>query len=263
MEMLSNSVFDADKTKQTRIKYGQSAASFFLVLIGLILLLLFSLAFSVCIGIAGGNIRILADAIMHPVSASDIGKIMIDMRIPRALAACLTGAAFALAGAVMQGLTRNPLADAGLLGINAGAGLFFALSVALLPSASSIITIFSAFVGASFAVILVYGFGAGKRKTESFRLILAGASVSLVGGISFLGLIVPHTARFLVGGDYRRIMPVSALLGGVVLVLADVAARTVNAPFDTPVGALVSIIGVPIFFALTYRKGQGHCEKNI
>ncbi|MGI6041922.1 MAG: iron chelate uptake ABC transporter family permease subunit [Candidatus Alectryocaccobium sp.] len=76
-------------------------------------------------------------------------------------------------------------------------------------------------------------------------------------------MIVPHTARFLVGGDYRRIMPVSALLGGVVLVLADVAARTVNAPFDTPVGALVSIIGVPIFFALTYRKGQGHCEKNI
>ncbi|MGI6041921.1 MAG: FecCD family ABC transporter permease [Candidatus Alectryocaccobium sp.] len=178
MEMLSNSVFDADKTKQTRIKYGQSAASFFLVLIGLIMLLLFSLAFSVCIGIAGGNIRILADAIMHPVSASDIGKIMIDMRIPRALAACLTGAAFALAGAVMQGLTRNPLADAGLLGINAGAGLFVALSVALLPSASSIITILSAFVGASFAVILVYGFGAGKRKTESFRLILAGAAIS-------------------------------------------------------------------------------------
>ena len=347
--MLSNSVFGADKIKQTRIKYRQSAASFFMVLIGLSLLLLFSLAFSVCTGIAGGNIRILADAIMHPVSASDIGKIMIDMRIPRALAACLTGAAFALAGAVMQGLTRNPLADAGLLGINAGAGLFVSLSVALLPSASSIITILSAFVGASFAVILVYGFGAGKRKTESFRLILAGAaisalltamsqaisiafgitkvlsfwstgslsgitwqnlglivpfiivagiigfalsgrlsalalgedsaiglginvqlvrligilvvlllagaSVSLVGGISFLGLIVPHTARFLVGGDYRRIMPVSALLGGVVLVLADVAARTVNAPFDTPVGALVSIIGVPVFFALTYRKG--------
>lgn len=334
--------------RQTRLKYRQSATSFVLILIGLSLLLILSLAFSVCTGIAGGNIRILADTIMHPAAASDIGKIMIDMRMPRALAACLTGAAFALAGAVMQGLTRNPLADAGLLGINAGAGFFVALSAVLLPSASSIVTILSAFAGAAFAVILVYGFGAGKRKTESFRLILAGAaisalltamsqavslafgiakalsfwsagslsgitwqnlnlivpfiviagivglslsgrlsalalgednaiglginvrsvrligilavlllagaSVSLVGGISFLGLIVPHIARFLVGGDYRRIMPVSALLGGVVLVLADVAARTVNAPFDTPVGALVSMIGVPVFFALTYRK---------
>ena len=345
--MLSNEVGTTTK-KQTRLKYRQSATSFVLVLIGLSLLLILSLAFSVCTGIAGGNIRILADTIMHPAAASDIGKIMIDMRMPRALAACLTGAAFALAGAVMQGLTRNPLADAGLLGINAGAGFFVALSAVLLPSASSIVTILSAFAGAAFAVILVYGFGAGKRKTESFRLILAGAaisalltamsqavslafgiakalsfwsagslsgitwqnlklivpfiviagivglslsgrlsalalgedsaiglginvrsvrligilavlllagaSVSLVGGISFLGLIVPHIARFLVGGDYRRIMPVSALLGGVVLVLADVAARTVNAPFDTPVGALVSMIGVPVFFALTYRK---------
>ena len=67
-------------------------------------------------------------------------------------------------------------------------------------------------------------------------------------------MIVPHISRFLVGGDYRRILPVSALLGGIVLVLADVAARTINAPFDTPVGALVSMIGVPVFFALTYRK---------
>ena len=330
------------------MKYRQSAASFVLVLIGLSLLLLLSFAFSVCTGIAGGSIRILASAIMRPANASDIGKIMIDMRMPRALAACLTGAAFALSGAVMQGITRNPLADAGLLGINAGAGFFVALSVVLLPVASSIITILSAFAGAAFAAVLVYIFGAERRKTESFRLILAGAaisalltamsqavslafgiakslsfwsagslsgitwqslslivpfivaagmigavlsgrlsalalgedsaiglgvnvravrltgilavlllagaSVSLVGGISFLGLIVPHIARFLVGGDYRRIMPVSAMLGGVVLVLADVAARTVNAPFDTPVGALVSIIGVPVFFALTYRK---------
>lgn len=333
---------------RTRMKYRQSAASFVLVLIGLGLVLLVSIVLSVCTGIAGGSIRTLADAITHPYAASDVGRIMIDMRMPRALAACLTGAAFALAGAVMQGLTRNPLADAGLLGINAGAGFFVALSAALLPSAPSLVTILSAFAGAAFAVLLVYGFGAGRRKTESFRLILAGAaisalltalsqavsfafgiakalsfwsagslsgitwqglglivpfvvvamlfgftlsgrlsalalgedsaiglginvrsvrligifvvlllagaSVSLVGGISFLGLIVPHIARFLVGGDYRRIMPVSALLGGTVLVLADVAARTVNAPFDTPVGALVSIIGVPVFFALTYRK---------
>ena len=74
-------------------------------------------------------------------------------------------------------------------------------------------------------------------------LLLAGASVSLVGGIAFIGLIVPHISRLLVGGDYR------------VLVLSDIAARMINAPFDTPVGALVSILGVPVFFALTFRKG--------
>lgn len=85
-------------------------------------------------------------------------------------------------------------------------------------------------------------------------LILAGASVSLVGGISFLGLIVPHIARFLAGEDYGRLLPISALLGAILLVLADIAARTINAPFDTPVGALVSAIGVPVFLALTYQK---------
>lgn len=85
-------------------------------------------------------------------------------------------------------------------------------------------------------------------------LLLAGASVSLVGGIAFIGLIVPHISRLLVGGDYRRLVPVSALMGGVVLVLSDIAARMINAPFDTPVGALVSILGVPVFFALTFRK---------
>lgn len=85
-------------------------------------------------------------------------------------------------------------------------------------------------------------------------LLLAGASVSLVGGISFVGLIVPHVARRLVGSDYLRIIPASLLLGAVLLVLADVAARMLHAPFDTPVGALVSLIGVPVFLLLTYRS---------
>jgi iron complex transport system permease protein len=85
-------------------------------------------------------------------------------------------------------------------------------------------------------------------------LALAGASVTLAGGISFLGLIVPHTARLFVGSDYRRIMPVSAVFGGILLVLSDMAARIINAPFDTPVGALVSLIGVPFLLALACRK---------
>ena len=93
-------------------------------------------------------------------------------------------------------------------------------------------------------------------------LLLAGASVSLVGGIAFIGLIVPHISRLLVGGDYRRLVPVSALMGGVVLVLSDIAARMINAPFDTPVGALVSILGrARLFLRLLSGRGAWSYEK--
>ncbi|WP_242837878.1 FecCD family ABC transporter permease [Lacrimispora indolis] len=314
----------------------------------MVCILLFSLLLSASVGVAGGNLNVLIDALLHPVRSTDMGRIMLEMRMPRALAACFTGAAFALAGGVMQGVTRNPLADAGLLGINAGAGFLVALTAVLLPSLSSLGTMLSAFMGAALAVLMVYGLGIGRHKTGSIRLILAGsavsalltalsqgvsltfglskslsfwtagslsgitwqnllltipwilgagfvslllsgrlsvlalgeesaaglgvniwavrltgivvvlilagASVSLVGGISFLGLIVPHIARFLAGEDYGRLLPISALLGAILLVLADIAARTINAPFDTPVGALVSAIGVPVFLALTYQK---------
>ena len=85
-------------------------------------------------------------------------------------------------------------------------------------------------------------------------LILAGSCVAIAGGISFVGLMVPHIARFLVGTDYRKILPVSLLSGSLLMVLADVSARMLNAPYDTPVGALVSVLGVPFFLALTYQK---------
>ena len=326
---------------QTKTGYALS-----LVLMGVALLL--SLLISVSVGVAGGNISILIDTFFHPAASADMGRIMLEMRMPRALAACVAGAAFALAGGVMQGVTRNPLADAGLLGINAGAGFFIALAAVILPPLPSSGTMIFAFMGAALAVLLVYGIGMGKHRSGSIWLILAGsavsalltalsqgisltfglskslsfwtagslsgitwqsllltapwivgaglisqflsgrlsvlslgeesaaglgvnvwavrlvgigvvlilagASVSLVGGISFLGLIVPHIARFFAGEDYRRVLPVSALLGSILLVLADIAARTINAPFDTPVGALVSAIGVPVFLVLTYRK---------
>ncbi|MDR1359005.1 MAG: iron ABC transporter permease [Coriobacteriales bacterium] len=309
-----------------------------------------SLLFSVSVGIAGGDLQTLFRTLVYADSSSDMGRVMLEMRMPRVLAACFTGAAFALAGAVMQGVTHNPLADAGLLGINAGAGFLIALSAVLLPSLSPTGSMLVAFLGAALAVVMVYGLGMGRRSAGPIRLILAGAgvaafltalsqgialgfglakdlsfwtagslsgitwqhliavipwigaaafvslllseklsvlalgeesaaglglniravrlvglatvlvlagaSVSLVGGISFLGLIVPHMARLLVGSDYRRLMPTSALFGALLLVLSDIAARMIHAPFDTPVGALVAALGVPVFLALTYR-GKG------
>lgn len=286
----------------------RTQAGFALSIVLMVCILLFSLLLSVSIGVAGRNIHVLADAIFRPARLTDLG----------------------------------------LLGINAGAGFFVALTAVLFPSLPSIGMMLSAFMGAALAVLLVYGLGTGKHKTGAVQLILAGsavsalltalsqgvsltfglskslsfwtagslsgitwqslvltipwifgagfvslllsgrlsilalgeesaaglginiravrllstivvlilagASVSLVGGISFLGLIVPHIVRFLTGEDYRRLLPGSALLGAILLVLADAAARTVHAPFDTPVGALVSAIGVPVFLALTYRK---------
>ena len=133
---------------------------------------------SVCTGIAGGSFKVFAETVMSPAKASGVGMIMLEMRMPRALAAGLTGMAFALSGAVMQGITRNPLSDAGLLGINAGAGFFVALSAILFPAAPDIVKTCAAFAGAALAVFMVYGFGAGKHRSESFRFILAGAAVS-------------------------------------------------------------------------------------
>lgn len=91
----------------------------------------------------------------------------------------------------------------------------------------------------------------------TISLILAGCSVAIAGGISFLGLLIPHIARFCVGSDYRRILPVSVLSGALLMILADLCGRMLNAPYDTPVGALVSVFGVPFFLSLTYRKRKG------
>lgn len=328
-------------------KWLHTKIGYSLFLLMLILILLMSILLSVIIGVAGGDIKTLIHT-LNKDNSSEIGRIMLEMRMPRALAACFTGGAFALAGALMQGITRNPLADAGLLGINAGAGFLVSITAVFLPSISSLSMMFAAFLGALLAVLMVYSLGMGRSKTGSIQLILAGsavsalltalsqgnslvfglskslsfwtagslsgvtwqqliitipwilgagllsqflssqlsilalgeesaaslginvrlvrmmamasvlimagASVSLVGGISFIGLIVPHSARFIVGTNYGRLLPASALLGSILLVLADIVARMINAPFDTPVGALVSVIGVPIFLALTYRR---------
>jgi len=84
-------------------------------------------------------------------------------------------------------------------------------------------------------------------------VILAGVSVSAVGSIGFIGLVIPHIARKLVGSDYSFIIPMSALLGAILLMLADLGARTVNPPRELAIGIIVAAVGVP-FFLYTARK---------
>jgi iron complex transport system permease protein len=272
-----------------------------------------------------------------------------EIRLPREIAAIFVGASLSVSGAIMQGITRNPLADPSLLGLTAGANAALALTIALIPSTNYFGTMIACFIGASIGAGMVFGISAMKRggfsplrivlagsaisaflyaitegvgiyfkiskdvtmwtaggmigttwgqlqviipfiligifisfllsrqltilslneemaiglgqkisqiKTILFIVIilLAGASVALVGNMAFIGLMIPHIVRFIVGTDYRFILPMSASVGAIFMLLADTLGRTIHAPYETPVVAIVSVLGLP-FFLFIVRKG--------
>ncbi|MBP2659127.1 MAG: ABC-type transporter, integral rane subunit [Firmicutes bacterium] len=86
-------------------------------------------------------------------------------------------------------------------------------------------------------------------------MLLTGSAVALAGKIAFVGLIVPHIVRFLVGADYKWVIPCSGVLGAIFLALSDIVSRFLNYPFETPVGVITSLIGVPFFLYLARKKG--------
>lgn len=288
-------------------------------------------------------------AIINPKAAGDDISVIRELRLPREIGGLLVGSALAVAGAIMQGLTRNPLADPGLLGLTAGANAALAVVFAFLPSAGYFGTMIAGFIGAAVGVMLVFGIAAlRKRSLSPIRMVLAGAavsallsaaadgislkfkisknvsmwtsggligttwgqiqmiapvvlaclagslllsrqltilslnegtatglglktaqvkialyvlitflagaSVSLVGNLAFIGLMIPHLVRVFTGTDYRTILPLSAILGGAFMVFADTLGRLINAPFETPVAAIVAVLGLP-FFLFVVRKG--------
>lgn len=321
----------------------------FLVL-GLVLLVI-ATALSILYGSSNINLRTVWEGLTQFDPSSTAHQIIHRLRIPRALAAALIGASLAVSGAVMQGMTRNPLASPSIMGVTAGAAFLMTLGYAFMPAASSLVIMLLAFVGAGLGAGLVFMIGAlSKRgltpvklalagsavtallssvssglalrfnvakdisfwyaggvagvqwvhiqlllpvvviglvlsiavsksvtvmslgediatglgqRTNIVRLLgtlvvllLTGAAVSVGGSIGFVGLVIPHIVRFIVGPDYRLIIPCSAVAGGLLLVLADIAARMVNPPFETPVGAVTAIIGVPFFLYLARREGR-------
>lgn len=287
---------------------------------------------------------------------SPAAEVLHRLRLPRALAAISTGALLALAGALMQVLLRNPLADPFVLGLSGsaafGALLMLALGLGLWWVHAG------AFAGALLAVVAVFWLGrhdmgwleAASAQDESPRLLLTGvmlssvamAGVSLIlslapgeqlrgmlfwmmgdlagvdlpwpllalpwllclllmpwgrdlnlmlrgpgpaqmlgvpvarlrrliyllaslaaavavttaGTIGFVGLVVPHALRLLIGNDQRLLLPASALAGGLFLLLADTLARTVMAPLQLPVGVVTALIGAPLFIGLLGRSGR-------
>nr|WP_245354439.1 iron chelate uptake ABC transporter family permease subunit [Brachybacterium sacelli] len=288
-----------------------------------------------------------ADALGIPVA--DYSSV-IGLRLPRTVIALAAGAALGLAGALMQVLTRNPLAEPGLLGVNAGAAFAVVLAIVLLGASSPAAFVVACLVGAflaTLAVFLIGTLGAGVITPERLTLagvalgavlagitsalrlsnpreysilliwesgdlsqrgwetalpalpvavlgvllalvlsgpmnaltlgedmaaalgahvqrtrfllvlaitLLAGSATALAGPIVFLGLMASHVARWVVGPDQTRLLPLAALLSAVIMVAADVIARLVMWPGEVPVGIVGALLGAPVLIILVRRR---------
>ncbi|MGI5287748.1 FecCD family ABC transporter permease [Nonomuraea polychroma] len=277
--------------------------------------------------------------------------VTLELRVPRTLLGILVGAALGVAGAILQGVTRNPLADAGVMGINSGAAAFVVFAITVLGVRGAGVYVWFAFAGAIAALVLVYaiaslgregatpvklalsgvavtaglasvttgivmtnvdalnelrfwqvgslagryapiltgvapfliialiaslGFGRAlnglalgedmarglgqqvtRTRTAAFAVVavLAGAATAACGPIVFVGLVVPHVARFICGPDYRWILPYSMLLAPIVLLLADVLGRVVVTPDELQVGVVLGVLGAPAFVSIV-RYGR-------
>ena len=311
-----------------------------LVLAGVALLVL-----SLATGSLPLSVRELVAALAsgEPSLARDV---VLDLRLPRALSAFAVGGLLAVAGAMLQVLLRNPLADPYVLGVSGGASVFALLAIMIGLPAAGIDA--SAALGAFAACLLVFVIAQGAGGWTPTRLlltgvvvaagagsvvslllalsddtglrgmvfwllgdlsrtrrwtwlvvllavaavggaalgrhlnvlargvtqaasvgmdvrrfqvllflassVLTGAAVSAAGAIGFVGLITPHVARLALGSDNRLVLPASALLGGILLMAADLASRVLIAPRQLPVGALTALVGVPLFLALMSRQ---------
>jgi iron complex transport system permease protein len=348
--MMSNSTNSIQSHQATAsAKHRSRPLAAIIVIVGGIVALIFGIGLSVSFGAADIKLEVVWAAIFNFNPELTQHQIIQELRLPRVLGGAMVGACFAVAGAIMQGMTRNPLADSGLLGLNAGAGFMLALCFAFFPGLPYMYLILYSFLGAGIGAGLVFGIGSlarggltpvrlvlagaavsallaalsegvalyfrigqdlafwyagGTAGTKWYQLklmfpwiagsiigalmlsrsitmlslgedvakglgqrtrlvklagtiiilILAGIAVSVVGAVGFVGLIVPHLARYIVGVDYRWIIPSSVVLGSLLVVLADLGARMVNPPYETPVGALIALIGVPFFLYLARKE---------
>ncbi|KYG29338.1 FecCD family ABC transporter permease [Alkalihalobacillus trypoxylicola] len=275
-------------------------------------------------------------------------RVIQDLRFPRIIIAIFAGAALAVAGALFQAVMRNPLADAGIIGISSGAGFTSILAISFFPTLYFWSPLF-AFMGGALACFLVYSLSwksglspvrlilvgvainavfSGLGETFNYRgsytvtsisptttstlsmkswqdvemmlifsiiglalafllakscnllvlqdkttrnlgvsvtklriivsavaVLLAAVSTAIAGLIAFIGLLVPHIARRLVGTEHKVLLPFTALAGGLLLLLADTLGRTLIAPNEIPASIIMSIIGGP-FLIFLLRRGD-------
>lgn len=301
---------------------------------------------SIVQGVAQISLRDVVTILLYP-TANTADQIIWNIRLPRAITGALVGSNLALAGAMLQSVMRNPLADPHIIGISAGAGITGIMVLILYPAyllwmtpvafcgamvAASAIYLLawkngikpvriilagvavSAFLGAGISGILIFysdrvhgalmwmvgglaarswndvsvivpyaaiglilslisspylnvlalgddmarGLGLPVERTRIFltaiAALLAASAVSVAGLLGFVGLIVPHMVRLLIGTDYRFLIPGAALLGAAVVTLSDTAARLLFAPVELPVGILMAFFGAPFFLFLLRRE---------
>lgn len=280
-------------------------------------------------------------------------SILVNVRLPRVLAALLAGGALAVAGAIIQAVLDNPMASPNIIGINSGAGLAVLIAASVFPSMLWLPPL-AAFLGALLTALIIFGisagantsrltvvlagiaittvFGAGMNTilivnpdayvgSSSFLVgglagvlmddlwwpaayivaglavallsagklnimslgdetahalgmnvdvcrlamlglaaVLAGAAVSFAGLLGFVGLIIPHLVRFFTGHDNRIVLPLSAVVGAAFVVVCDLLARVMFAPYEVPVGILMAFLGGPFFIYLILRNRRGGLE---
>lgn len=279
-----------------------------------------------------------------------MAQAVVAVRLPRTVLAVIAGAALGLAGAVMQGITRNPLADPGILGVNSGAAMAVVIGIAWFGLETLDAFLWAAIFGAGVAACFVYAIGSLGRggptplkltlagaatsiATASFTMaiilprndiaagvrswqiggiggasfdailpclpfllaglvlcllsarslnllalgddtaaglggrvawarggaalgavLLCGATTAICGPIGFVGLVVPHLCRLIVGVDYRWLLPFCALTGSILLIVADVTGRLVARPTEMDVGIVTAFVGAPFFIWIVRRR---------
>lgn len=335
-------LMETDNSSKGRLKFS------LFMLTGSIMLILATAA-SISFGAADMSLEVAWGALFHFDSGIPEHHIIRIFRLPRTAADIIVGCSLAVCGAVMQGTTRNPLADSGLLGISSGSTFAIALCMAFLPGRSYVETMIYSCMGAAITTAITYYMASvGKRGMTPQRLVLAGMSISMlfgsfstyialkydigqslaywtaggtanvewmqlvyvtpvfvigliwaitlapsitilnfgeelaaglglrvkrikgaatiivlvltglsvivVGPIGFVGLIIPHIVRYIIGVDYCYIIPASALYGAVFMVSADLLGRILGRPHEMPLGIIFALIGVPYFLYLVRKQ---------
>lgn len=160
--------------EEVRARMDRRTLGLVVALVGLAL----AVALSLAIGTRTVDLPAVVQALFQPIAGDNDQMVVRDLRVPRTLIGLAAGAALALAGAVVQGLTRNPLADPGLLGVNAGAALFVVAGISFFGVSATADQVWFAFAGAAAATVAVYAVSAGRGAPSPVTLTLAGSAVT-------------------------------------------------------------------------------------
>lgn len=321
------------------------------MIIGSIILLIISIGLSLALGARIVTIQDVFQGLLG-AEVDNFSAIVVRERIPRTVFSLIAGAALGISGILMQSITRNPIADPSILGVNSGASLTVVCGVAFFNISTANEYISFALIGAILSAVLVYSIGSmgyggatplklalsGTATStalsslvnviimprgnvmDTFRfwqvgsvsgatwnsinalmpfivvgillafilspalnilelgddvatglgakpglirllgaiagVVLCGSTTAIAGPIGFIGIMIPHTMRLILGPDLRMIVPFSAISGGILLTLSDVVGRLIGRPGELEVGIVTAFLGAPIFILITMRSKE-------